>query len=605
MGRLTALITMKADSLARLSCNPAIGGLGKSQIVHEIDALGGEIGCNADYTAIHCRMLNTRKGPAVQAIRSQCDKDVYSHRMTATVRRQHSLDIIEGQVVQVLVSNDGSVRGVALEDGRRCNAASIVLCPGTFLRGVIHIGKISSGGGRAGDAAAEELSRNLADLGFEMGRLKTGTPPRLHRHSLDYDLMNRQDSDSPPPLFSVRARMHKELFHVEQGAGNEAACRALFHVEQSLNGIPLLAMKDAPVCCYLTDTTSQTHELVSRHLEDSALYGGMITGTGVRYCPSIEDKIVKFPQRDSHHVFIEPEGLLSDRVYPNGISNSLPAEVQEKLVRSIPGLANAQMIRAGYAIEYDYVYPTELQHTLETRRIGGLFLAGQINGTTGYEEAAGQGFVAGVNAALRARGEEHWVLNRTEAYIGVMIDDLVSKGTEEPYRMFTSRAEYRLTLRQDNAALRLRTHAARLGIVSKEMQKLMAEKVGMIATEIERLSVNFHEGISLAQWLRRPEMTYYSIPGHLAVFPEDLAKQVETDVKYDGYMRREGEQIQRLVKMYGKRIPGDFEYRIIGGLRHEARVQLERYKPGNLGEASRIPGVNPADIAVLSTWLQK
>ena len=598
VGARTILIAMDKSAMGRMSCNPSIGGIAKSHIVMELDSLGGEMARNSDFTGIQFRTLNTSKGPAVQAHRVQCDKEAFAARIIDILENTPNLEILEALAGEIWVES-GSLRGVVTEDGRRIPARTVVIATGTFLAGKIHIGKRSFEGGRAGERAAYALSTSFRKLGFRMGRLKTGTPPRLHKDSLDYDQMEVQPGFEPPPLLS---RAGRQMFHVEQSSAETAR---LFHVEHlSDRMIPWRVGRDQ-LPCYLTHTTPETHEIIRNHLADSALYGGMIEGTGVRYCPSIEDKIVKFAHHSSHHVFVEPEGRTSIEIYPNGTSNSLPEDVQLRLIHSIPGLSRSVFIRPAYAIEYDYSDPTQLFHSLETKLVEGLFLAGQINGTTGYEEAGGQGFMAGVNAARKARGEAPIVLGRGDAYIGVLIDDLITKGTNEPYRMFTSRAENRLTLRQDNTRFRLAKHAAEIGIVHSDEISETRSIQREVAAEMERLSGTFHQGSSLLQILRRPGSTYRSLPGALPGLHGEAAAQLEVAAKYGGYISRELDRIKKAEKIESDLIPHDIDYSTIKALRKESQEKLSRIRPETLGQASRISGVNPSDIAILTIWIDK
>ena len=572
MGCRTLLLTMNLDAIGQMSCNPAVGGTAKGHLVREIDALGGEMGRVTDRAAIQFKTLNASRGPAVRSSRAQCDRARYRSAMKQTVESEPRLEVRQGQAARFLLDG-GRVTGAEDQVGVQYHARAVVVTAGTFLRGLIHVGLARQSAGRAGEFAAIDLSSALRDLGLTLGRLKTGTSPRLKRSTIEYARLPEQWGDAEPWPF-----------------------------HWATERLPL-----PQVACHLTYTTPQTHEIVRANLDRSPLYSGVIDATGVRYCPSIEDKVKRFADRERHQVVLEPDGLDTEEVYANGISTSLPVDAQEALVRSIPGLERAEIMRPGYAIEYDFVHPTQLAPTLECRAAPGLYLAGQINGTTGYEEAAALGLWAGVNAAGAVLGREPFVPDRSECYMAVLVDDLVTKGTLEPYRMFTSRAEYRLLLREDNADLRLAPHGYRLGLVSRERHEAVERRRAQAAAEIRRLEGTRVGGTRLLQMLRRPEVTYADVrrldPD--AVADPAVARQVEVAAKYEGYIRRMLDDVTRFKRLEERLIPDGLDYRAVPGLSTEIRERLIELRPRSLGQASRIPGVTPAAISILTVWCHR
>lgn len=618
MGARTLLLTMNLDHIARMSCNPAVGGLAKGHLVREIDALGGVMAQATDQTGIQFRMLNTSKGPAVRAPRAQSDKHLYSQWMKAFLENVPNLELMQGTVECLRYTIGGSrsrITGLELEFGMQIDCSAVIITTGTFLDGLIHVGDKCYRGGRAGECSSDALSRSFLELGLTTGRLKTGTPPRLDRKTINWDILEPQYGDDPPQPFS-------------------------FLTEK----IPL-----PQVPCHITYTNEQTHEIIRANLDRSAMYGGHIQSVGPRYCPSIEDKCVRFADKDRHQIFLEPEGLTTSEIYVNGMSTSLPEDVQRSFINSIAGLEKARITRVGYAIEYTFVPPSQICATMETKDVEGLFLAGQINGTTGYEEAAAQGLLAGVNAVLGMRDEEPFVPRRDEAYMGVLVDDLVTKEHREPYRMFTSRAEYRLLLRQDNADLRLMDHAHRLGLVDSERYEQFQQYRGRIDEEIARLKGtllrrsdlpadlaaeygldDLQSGLPASQWLARPEISYSDLErlgfGSLQLSGDDaglestgampmvlagsaresarIIEQVELAIKYEGYIARQRDQVMRAARLEDTRLPLELDYHAVHGLTTEAKQKLTATRPETLGQASRIAGVNPADISVLMIHLK-
>ena len=596
MGCSTLLLTINVDSIGQMSCNPAIGGLGKGHLVREIDALGGEMGKATDFAGIQFKMLNKGRGPAVWAPRAQCDKKAYQFRMKWVCETEPNLDIQQAQTSKLLLSGAIAI-GVETTNDVQYLSKTVIITTGTFLRGLLHIGSNKQSGGRAGDAAALNLSASLKDVGIELGRLKTGTPPRLLKKSIDFSKTEAQPGDNPPPFFSF---WKNNLFHMEQ---NHRSATLGLPISAAVNSV--LSRIGRQVDCYSTYTTEKTAAIIRKNIHKSPMYSGEIEGVGPRYCPSIEDKIVRFAEKERHQIFLEPEGIETDEIYVNGLSTSLPIDVQYEIVRSIIGCENAEILRPAYAVEYDFAFPSQLDASLETKVCRNLFLAGQINGTSGYEEAAAQGLMAGINAARRIQNADPFVLKRSEAYIGVLIDDLITKGTTEPYRMFTSRAEHRLILRQDNADLRLTNYGINLGLIRGDKIEQFNRKSNAIRVEVERLNSTFHKGEKLSKILSRPEATYHSLPDQNPSLDDEVILQVEVETKYAGYVARQELEVKMQKNLEDKKIPRDFDYSIVPSLRTEARQKLAKHQPATIGQAGRISGVSPADISILLIALKR
>jgi tRNA uridine 5-carboxymethylaminomethyl modification enzyme len=598
MGCQTLLLTMNADSIGQMSCNPAIGGLAKGHLAREIDALGGEMGKATDMTGLQFRMLNTKKGPAVWAPRAQCDKKAYQFRMKWVCESELNLDVKQGQVSKIL-HKDGIAFGVETTLEVQYFGKTIVITTGTFLRGLMHVGSNQQPGGRAGDSAAMGLSASFKEIGLELGRLKTGTPPRLLRRSIDFSKTEAQPGDEPVPYFTY---WKDDLFHMEQSHGKVP------QFSRSNGKYPpnsILDRINGQLSCFITFTTQKTAEIIRANVHKSPLYSGIIEGIGPRYCPSIEVKIVNFPEKERHQIFLEPEGVETDEFYVNGFSTSLPFDVQVELVRTIKGCENAEIMRPAYAVEYDYADPTQLLPTLETKVCRNLFFAGQINGTSGYEEAGAQGIVAGINAVRRVRDLDPIIIRRDQAYIGVLIDDLITKGTTEPYRMFTSRAEYRLLLRQDNADLRLSELGHEVGLLPERNYKKFRAKQDSISIEIKRLQSMYYVSDSLLKILSRPEVSYKDLPNRNDDLSEEEVRQVEIAIKYAGYIERQETEVEKFKNLEDKQIPSSFDFSSVPSLCLEARQKLSKIRPTTIGQAARISGVSPADISLLMVWLKR
>lgn len=602
MGCQTLLLTTNLDTIGQMSCNPAIGGLAKGHLVREIDALGGEMGKTTDLTGIQFRMLNMRKGASVRAPRAQCDKKAYQFRMKWICERQPNLDCRQAQTV-ALVRDGNRVVGVDTALEVRFRAEVVVVTTGTFLRGLMHVGSNQQSGGRAGEAAAMGLSGSLKEAGLELGRLKTGTPPRLVKRSLDFSRCEVQPGEDPPSWFSYWKEdvWNDPLFHVEQGRPmDQRSGKASIYPPGSI-----LDRIGGQLSCWITNTTEKTREIILKNLHKSPMYSGVIEGIGPRYCPSIEDKFVRFADKPQHQLFLEPEGISTDEIYVNGFSTSLPFEVQIEMVQTIVGCESAEILRPAYAVEYDFSHPTQLAPSLETKVCRNLFLAGQINGTSGYEEAAAQGLIAGINAARRVQGRPPLVLGRDQAYIGVLIDDLVTKGTSEPYRMFTSRAEYRLLLRQDNADLRLSGLGREIGLLPEAHHARVVEKEASIRNELARISTTRWGQDTLEELLRRPEVAYRDLQGARTDLSDEVIEQVEFSVKYAGYIQRQVAEVERFRTMEEREIPVGFDFSRVPGLRNEARQKLGQIRPRTFGQASRISGVSPADLSLVLVWAKR
>ncbi len=597
IGAQVLLLTSNIDTLGQMSCNPSIGGSAKSHLVREIDALGGEMGRTTDFTGIQFRTLNKSKGPAIWATRAQCDKKAYQLRMKWVCERQPNLDLKQEQVTSIEVKN-GKVIGITTANQIRYRSRTIIITTGTFLHGLIHIGKSQHHGGRSGESASVGISESLRAIGLKLKRLKTGTPPRILRRFINFDATEEQPGDTPIPLFSF---WPYELFHVEQNvnSSNKTIANGEFPAGS------MLQRSGRQLSCYLTQTTGRTKEIIKKNLHLSPMYCGQIEGVGPRYCPSIEDKIVKFSDKETHHIFLEPEGVETDEFYLNGLSTSLPYKVQIELVRSVIGLENAEILRPAYAVEYDFAPPDQIFPSLESKACENLFLAGQINGTSGYEEAAAQGLTAGINAVRRCFNKPPIIFKRSEAYIGVMVDDLINVEVREPYRVFTSRAEYRLLLRQDNADLRLCDTGYEIGLLSRKNYERFLQKRELISSELHRLRTNRSGSSTLAQLLRRPEITYETLPDRNDSLPKEIINAVEVEVKYEGYIERQNLEVKKLRNVENKQIPDKFNYESVLGLSNEARQNLQKVRPLSVGQAARVPGVTSTDLGLIAIWLKR